>query len=81
MKEQTRQGADQRGSLNIGQAVEPVEKTFNGLTQRTDKCRERVAGDQNIAFLLFPWGKQFQGMVLLKRLSPVSVNVSLIGIL
>ena len=80
MKEQARQGADHRGSLDIGQAVKPVEKTLNGLPDRADKCRERAAGDQDIVFLPFSWGKQFQGMVLLKRLCPVSINVSLIGI-
>lgn len=80
MKEQARQGADHRGGLDVGKAVEPVEKTLNGLTDRADECRERVAGNQSIAWLLFSWGKQLQSMILLERLCPVSVNVSLIGI-
>lgn len=80
MKEQARQGVDHRGSLDVGEAVEPVEKTLNGLTDRADKCRERVIGNQSIAFLLFSWGKQLQSKVPLERLCPVSVNINLIGI-
>lgn len=57
MKEQARQRADHRSSLDIGQAVEPVEKILNGLTDGADKCREGVAGDQDIALLLFAWGQ------------------------
>ena len=37
MKKQARQRADHRSSLDIGQAVEPVEKTLNGLTDGADK--------------------------------------------
>ena len=58
MKEQARQRADHRSSLDIGQAVEPVEKTLDGLADRADKFREGVARDQGITFLLFSWGKQ-----------------------
>ncbi len=79
MTEQARQRADHRSSLDIGQAVEPVEKTFDRLTDRTDKCREGVARDQDIAFLLFSWGEKFQGMVLLERLGPFGVDVGFIS--
>lgn len=80
MTKKARQRADHRSGLNVSQAIEPVEKALNGLADRTDKCRECVSGDQNVAFLLFPRGKQFQCAVLLERMRPVSVHVSLISI-
>lgn len=66
IREQAREGADQRGSLDIGQTVEPVEETLNG--------------NQDIAFLPLYWGKQHQSMVLLKRLRPVIINLGLVGV-
>jgi len=66
MRKETRQRADHRSGLNVSQAVEPVEKTLNRLADRTDKCGECVSGDQDVTFLLFPRGKQFQGAVLLE---------------
>ena len=65
MKEQARKRTDQAGGLDIGQAVEPVEKTFNGLTDRADEGREGVTRNQDITFALFPRSEQFQGMVFL----------------
>ena len=65
MKEQARKGRDQASGLDIGQAVEPVEKALNRLTDRTDEGRKCVTGKQDITFALFPWSEQFQGMVFL----------------
>ena len=42
MKKQARKGTDQASRLDIGQAVESVEKTLNGLTDGTDESRESV---------------------------------------
>ena len=43
---------DQTSRLDIGQAVEPVEKALNGLTSRTGEGRKCAAGNQGIAFVL-----------------------------
>ncbi len=34
--------------MNIGEAIKPVEKALNGLTERTDKSGKSIAGSQNI---------------------------------
>jgi len=52
IKEQARERVDQRGGLDVGEAIEPVEKALNGLTERTDKRGESVAGSQNIVLSL-----------------------------
>ena len=80
MKKQARKRADQKSGLDIRQTVEPVEKTLNRLTDGTDEGRESITGNQDIAFVPFPWGEQFQGMVFLQRLSPSSVSVGFVSI-
>ena len=45
MKKQARKRADQRSRLDIGQAVKPVEKALNRLTDGTDEGRKSVAGN------------------------------------
>ena len=64
MTKQARKGADQGGGLDVSEAIKPVEKALDRLTDRTNKCRESVARNQGIAFLLFPWSKQLNGVVL-----------------
>lgn len=53
MKEEARKRTDLGGRMNIGQAVEPVEEAFNGLTERTDESRKRVTRNQDITPAFF----------------------------
>ena len=80
MEEETRQRADGRNDLNIGKTVEPVEKTFNRLANRTDKDRKRVAGNQSILFTLLSSSQELGRMILCDRHFPGSVDVSIVSI-
>ena len=55
MKKKARKRADQRSRLDASQAVKPVEKALNRLTDGTDEGRKSVARKQDIAIALFPW--------------------------
>lgn len=58
MEKQARKGTDRRGSLNVGEAIEPVEKALNRLTDGADKSGKRIAGNQDISLLPFSGSKQ-----------------------
>jgi len=51
--------------LNVGETIEPVEKALNGLTKRTDKSGESVAGGQEIILSFLSWSEQYNGMLFL----------------
>lgn len=53
MKEQAGKRADGRSRLDTGQTIEPVEKAFNKLANRTEKNGKRDVRRQGIIFCFF----------------------------
>ena len=72
MKEQARKGTDRIGRLDIGEAVKPAEKALNRLTERTDKRRNNVAGDEDVILSSLPWSKELNGMLLFQSFGQVA---------